>query len=92
MNSKPHPTPRPWKNLRAGGVPVGLIADDVNGKSWDVTDDAAYIVKAVNAHEELVRALKTILECDRSTGDAMLCDACQNQAKKALAQATEVVK
>lgn len=54
-------SPLPWRI-------IGLWLVDANGNDiWSTTeDDAAFIVKAVNAHAALVAALEAIVERSRN--------------------------
>ena len=69
--SKPSHTPTPWRiykepmnpNPRLMAEASTLVAVISQGKAFakETEANAAYIVKAVNAHEEMVKALKDVL-------------------------------
>jgi hypothetical protein len=71
--TKPAHTPTPWKHvyeriLDSKGMPVSLYHEDPDGRTpsgealEQIRANAAYIVRAVNAHEELLEAAKDALE------------------------------
>ena len=75
-NKKPAPhTPTPWRVVLA---PCQIVDDknliaDLNGKGFEIGEEekyanAAFIVRAVNAHHELVEALKRIADEAVKTG------------------------
>ena len=62
-------TPGPWEIrdnqeiiVREGGGTVRLIAQCHAGHSPERSANAAYIVRACNSHEELLQALKVLLD------------------------------
>lgn len=67
-------TPIPWKAVKylyaddisietAGGDTLASVyGDDLDTHSWPATANAAFIVKAANAHDDLLEACKASLE------------------------------
>lgn len=98
-NNKPKHTPLPWR-VSAGlyvkhDLPGGLeesIADAYPGRMLEAPHNAAFIVRACNAHYELVEALENLLaEPARSDGteDQARVSAVRRRARAALARVKE---
>ncbi len=67
-------TPVPWRAERDNGTRVGhstlLGANDLIISEWVwLSDDAAHIVKCVNAHDVMLEALKLVVSQARTYGD-----------------------
>lgn len=71
-------TPTPWRYCKTNGSPTsgqhmiagskpGYLAEIRDCGSGDVSANAAFIVRACNAHDELVAALRDIARTDRTT-------------------------
>ena len=69
MNTKPTHTPTPWRVVNETII-VRLEYDGKDAAICDVRTgaaDAAFIVRAVNAHEELIETMKAaIRDLDRA--------------------------
>ena len=97
-------TPTPWKVLQAGdpsGVPRvtsdkgGVAVICVNrymgekGPSAEESANAAFIVRACNAHDELVAALRELLWTEQFDDDDPRLIAARLQSRAALAKASK---
>lgn len=88
-------TPTPWKliaetRILGEGMSLAkMLYNQAEGRSLDEAKvDAAFIVRAVNSHEELLKALKRIVEINGSTGGAKaLVEEFKFIAREAIAQA-----
>lgn len=90
MNSTPH-TPTPWSLNRAEGGAIWNIGDSENDialcmqiqgddiKQSIRSANAAFIVRAVNSHEELLSIIKRELEMEGSVSES--------EMKRAIAKA-----
>ena len=59
-------TPEKWYEAKMGNDHQGLIVDEATGETIAVTykkENAAFIVKACNLHDELVDALTWLVRC-----------------------------
>lgn len=68
--AEPKHTPTPWKvkgNLNTIEGANGLTVCDLRSNTVDADADAAFIVRAVNAHEELVNHLKVWMSRVKAT-------------------------
>lgn len=92
-------TPTPWRievvESSSSGDPVELI---VCGTDWEIAQielgeednlcraNAAFIVKACNSHDALVKALEAIRDCAKNTRDWQELEQCRTIAREALAK------
>jgi hypothetical protein len=85
MSTATH-TPTPW--FAQGKLIVGATPDDGQiGAAYDL-EDAAHIVLCVNAHDDLVAALRAMLIVyEHGECEAMHPDVAENMARAALAEA-----
>ena len=85
-------TPTPWidDNARIACSETGTSIAHCNEYPFSAAANAAFIVKAVNCHDELVAALEKIAGVNDVDGNSSECDFhedCQDVARKALAKA-----
>jgi len=86
-HSKPQHTPTPWKHDKRGG--------DIRNKEGMLIasgfryENAAFIARAVNAHEEMLNALKLALKTMYANPDANMdmITGCSTTIKQAIAKA-----
>ena len=84
-------TPKKWYEAKMGNDHQGLIVDEVTGENIAVIykkENAAFIVKACNLHDELVEALEYFVELIENDIDTKIIKLTSDGA---LAQATALL-
>ena len=68
MKTQTQHTPMPWKISNINGMQIELPGEKVRGsvRVYSSYEDAAFIVRAVNCHEELLATVKMAFQAEQS--------------------------